>query len=249
MSLKIPTKNCQNLSIFAAMLLSYHLCGNFSLFIKHIGVFAVKYPILAAFLWLCSCAASTDTDCADAADCEDKGNAAALALDLEKALFYHEKSCIFGNFYACETAVSMHGTGINGEPDIAKAIALMEIFCANLPDYTLSDEEKRISVTECKDFENGKEMWRDETNFKQVTCNSGDDCFTKNAKHWAVRDFLTARVYAEKGCAFDHAQSCTSLGDYHAHGLTTKRDPHKAQEYFQKACRLGDQEGCKLRSQ
>lgn len=229
------------------MLLSYHLYTNFSLFIKYIGVFAVKHPFFAVFLWLCGCAASANTDCTDAADCVDKGNVAALAQDLEKALFYQERACMFGDFYACQSAAIMHATGINSEPDVAKAVALLENFCATLPDYTLSDEEKQDSVTECKDFANEKaEILRQAANFKQVTCNSGDDCFTKSARHWAVRDFPTARVYAEKGCIFDHAQSCTSLGDYHARGLTTKRDSHRAQEYFQKACRLDDQASCKL---
>lgn len=51
--------------------------------------------------------------------------------------------------------------------------------------------------------------------------------------------------YDKEACEAGKASACLSVGNAYETGIGTKRSYKKAQEYFRKACEMGDNNGCR----
>ncbi|MFP6316444.1 tetratricopeptide repeat protein [Helicobacter pylori] len=70
------------------------------------------------------------------------------------------------------------------------------------------------------------------------------ELFDLGVKSIEAKDYIQAKKYFEKACDLKYGGGCFNLGALYYNGDGVKRDSKKADQYFSKACKLGDQEAC-----
>ncbi|MCQ2923472.1 SEL1-like repeat protein [Helicobacter pylori] len=61
-----------------------------------------------------------------------------------------------------------------------------------------------------------------------------------------AKDFTQAKKYFEKACNLNYGGGCGNLGDLYDDGKGVEKNSIKAAQYVSKACKLGDQNACKV---
>ncbi|MEM1399073.1 MAG: hypothetical protein AAGF58_04295, partial [Pseudomonadota bacterium] len=58
------------------------------------------------------------------------------------------------------------------------------------------------------------------------------------------KDLVRARQLFDRTCAEDNAEGCTRAGAMYMLGDGGPKDPENGATFFEKGCRLGDEQGC-----
>ena len=65
----------------------------------------------------------------------------------------------------------------------------------------------------------------------------------KSQTEWA--NLVDKFNYDKEACEAGNAMSCYDVGNAYKYGRGTKRNYKKSQEYYRKACEMGDNYGCR----
>ncbi len=61
-----------------------------------------------------------------------------------------------------------------------------------------------------------------------------------------AKDYIQAKKYFEKSCDLNISRGCGALAVLYINGQGVEKDLTKAAQYVSKACKLGDQNACKV---
>ncbi len=73
-----------------------------------------------------------------------------------------------------------------------------------------------------------------------------EELFDLGVKSSEAKDYIQAKKYFEKACDLKYGGRCGNLGVLYYNGDGVKRDSKKADQYFSKACKLGNQKACEI---
>ncbi|RVZ58843.1 sel1 repeat family protein [Helicobacter pylori] len=73
-----------------------------------------------------------------------------------------------------------------------------------------------------------------------------EELFDLGMLSYDKQDFSKARKYFEKACDLKYGGGCGALGDLYDDGKGVEKNSIKAAQYVSKACKLGDQNACKV---
>ena len=62
---------------------------------------------------------------------------------------------------------------------------------------------------------------------------------------YVKRNFSRSQELFNQACNYGHNESCNFSGLLLKDGISGKSDQKKASDFFEKACRLGSQDGCR----
>lgn len=175
-----------------------------------------------------------------------------LKQDFSVAKALNDKACSLGDHESCIELAKMYSTGRTVSYDMKKSFSYYEKACIlGDADICIRVADKIHSNLKDKDaFKKAEKYY-----IKSCDYNNSRGCrllgslyYWYSSKHKdndiAAKMTEKGHKLLEKGCNLEDAQSCKTLGIIHEKGIGVNINALIAQEYYEKACALGEYSTC-----